>query len=138
MIEIYSKVQTDMLLHIITSPEREPFERVDYTDDSEFLQVAKHSRNVGQNAKPHEHIENVRTVSCTHEAWVVISGIMNVKLFDTDRTLLTEWLLRPGECLITLGGGHSLEVVENVVFYEFKNGPYLGQAKDKVFFEGLG
>lgn len=43
-------------------------------------------------------------------------------------------MLKPGDCSITLYGGHNyVSLEEHTLVYEYKTGPYLGQEKDKAF-----
>ena len=48
---------------------------------------------------------------------------------------VAEQLLRSGDILIFLAGGHDFTIIEeDTVVYEVKNGPYLGAEKDKTKF----
>ena len=131
---IKSKKYPKMTCHVIDIGKWVNKERIDYSDEKEFMQVAKHSRPVGRDAPPHQHIRNVRTIDITQEAWVIVQGKIKAKLYDIDGTLLYETIMEAGNCLITFYGGHGFEVLEDVTMFEFKNGPYLGVEKDKVFY----
>ena len=53
---------------------------------------------------------------------------------DLDDTILVEPILNPGDASFTLEGGHNYEILEdNTLVYEYKTGPYEGQALDKTF-----
>ena len=68
------------------------------------------------------------------ESWVVIRGSVKVYYFDTDMNLLETHILKAGDASFTLEGGHNYEILEDdTLVYEYKTGPYEGQAKDKVF-----
>ena len=72
----------------------------------------------------------------TQESWVVIKGRVKVYLFDINDSVMETPILEPGDCSITLRGGHTYESLEEgTIVYEYKTGPYLGQKKDKVFIE---
>ena len=122
------------ILHIVIKGGKEAVERTDYGDESQYMQTAKHCRAIGRDAPAHEHIENIREIRKTQESWVIMSGCIIAQLYDSARKLIAEIKLTAGDCLVSYGGGHGFTVVEDVVMYEFKNGPYLGRAKDKVFY----
>ena len=87
--------------------------------------------------KAHKHNVQIRKTSLTQEAWVVLKGKIKAKFYDLDDKLIFETILKDGDCISIFRGGHSLEVLEDkTIFYEFKNGPYNGVAKDKVFIDG--
>jgi hypothetical protein len=53
---------------------------------------------------------------------------------DTDGALLKEVVLYPGDASMTFQGGHNYLILQDdTVVYEYKTGPYQGQALDKVF-----
>ena len=57
--------------------------------------------------------------------------------YDLDDTLLVEPILYPGDASFTLEGGHNYEILEDdTLVYEYKTGPYEGQALDKTFLNG--
>jgi len=66
------------------------------------------------------------------ESWVVISGLIQVTLYDLDNTVLHTDILEPGDVSITLEGGHNYLFMQDSVVYEFKTGPYRGVAHDKI------
>lgn len=131
--KVRSKSEPEIVCHVVVTPEWGEKDRVDIGDENQFLQVAKQSRFVGNDADPHQHRINVRTIHATQEAWVVIRGKIQTSLYDIDDAFLDSIVLSAGDCLVTFYGGHGLKVLEDVVIYEFKSGQYLGQEKDKRF-----
>lgn len=135
MEKIYSKLEPGKLLHIINRF-NDIKERVDVVPDTEFIQCATLKMEKGKTFKPHKHIEKERhyTNKIAQESWVVIKGSVKCKLYDIDDTLLAEPILEAGDASFTLYGGHNYEILEeNTVVYEYKTGPYEGQALDKIF-----
>ena len=66
----------------------------------------------------------------------VISGLVKVFFYDLDDALLYTTKLKPGDASITLEGGHTYEILsDETLVYEYKTGPYQGQALDKVFLD---
>ena len=130
---IYSKIEPTQVLHIINRKRDIQEGRSDLVDTSEFIQCASLKQPQGKTFKPHRHIMFPRSeVYITQESWVVISGLVKVILYDLDNSILHTDVLEPGDCSITLQGGHNYVILQDSVVYEFKTGPYLGQQHDKT------
>ena len=114
MEKIYS--ESGELLHIYYSLQSaDQGVRVNISPEEEIIQVACLRLPKGKTFKAHQHIENIRKTTATQESWVVIKGMVK-------------------DCTVTLKGGHNYESLDDsTVVYEFKNGPYMGIEKDKVF-----
>lgn len=133
MRKIYSKVQPDVLCHIVNR-KNEIGARVDMCPENEYLQVAAFRLDDGKTFKAHKHIVNHRTSDMTQESWIIIQGKVKAILYDLDDTVLEEIVLEQGDCSITFRGGHNYLCMEdNSLVYEYKIGPYTGQDNDKVF-----
>ncbi len=133
MTEIISNID-GKLLHRFISKEDIKDGRFDISSSTEPLQLATLSLVNGQTFKPHYHIKNIRIITITQEAWVVIEGKIKVDYYDIDNKLVGFGLLGAGDCSITYRGGHNYTCLsKDALVYEFKTGPYLGQEKDKKF-----
>ena len=133
---IYSKVNPEILLHTIYRLSDFDSARHDFTAEDKFLQGAVIGMDKGKKYRSHMHIECVRTTNMTQEAWVVLRGSVAIKYFDTDGSFLTDDVIREGDCSITFGGGHSFEGGDDdTIVYEFKSGPYHGREADKIWLE---
>lgn len=133
---IYSKIDPTILLHIITRKRDVQTGRTDLVDTDQFIQCAALRQQKGTTYKPHRHLMQMRGASTyiPQESWVVISGMVQVTLYDLDNTVLHTDVLEPGDCSITLQGGHNyLFMADDSLVYEFKTGPYKGQESDKIF-----
>jgi len=132
---IYSHIEPTTILHIINRKGDIIAGRTDLVPPDEFIQCAVMNQPNGMTFKPHRHINQYRSESnyIPQESWVVISGLVKVILYDFDNTILHEDVLEPGDCSITLQGGHNYLFLQDSIVYEFKTGPYLGQRKDKIF-----
>lgn len=134
----FSKISPDLLLHTIHRKEDFPSKdgRVDLSPKHEYLQLSAVNISQGKKFRPHKHKECNKSTLITQESWVVIQGIIKVVLYDVDDEIIFEGSLSSGDCLITFRGGHTFESLEDeTLLYEFKNGPYFGQEKDKEFIE---
>lgn len=131
---IYSKVNPEIILHIINKLEHITKQRADIIPDNQYLQLSTLRLPKDKTFKPHKHIKLIRETDITQESWVVIKGKVKAILYDIDDTVIHEEILNPGDCSITLRGGHNyLSMEEDTIVYEYKTGPYFGQEKDKVF-----
>lgn len=141
---IYSIAQPSILLHIIHRASDITEVRKDVVSPEQFLQMAAMKLPAGKTFKPHKHhmrlfdapqlgdkrLANYRT----QESWVVIKGKVKCILYDINDEIIAESVLEPGDCSITLRGGHNYLVMEDdTLVYEYKTGPYEGQEKDKTF-----
>lgn len=140
MTEIFSKVNPEVLLHIIIRSEDFIKGRKDIASQNEFLQCALLNMDKGKTFQPHKHIwKHGPRMIIAQESWVCFNGKVKCILFDIDDTKLGEWILRAGDMSMTFEGGHTYEIMEdNTIVAEFKTGPYQGQQKDKEFIHAKG
>ena len=141
MDKIYSKVEPSKLLHIIHYTQEfhtiENGHRRDVVGEKEFIQLSALNMDKGHTFRPHQHIWKPGEEQCiAQESWVVIKGSVECNLMDTDGKTLDKPILTPGDCSVTLGGGHTYLILEDdTLVYEYKTGPYKGQKNDKVFLD---
>lgn len=133
MEKIYSKLQPDVLLHLIYRLD-DVKGRTNIAPPEEFLQLASIQMVKGQTFKAHKHIVVDKTTSIAQESWLVIKGSVKCIFYDLDDTILAEPIIYPGDCSMTFRGGHNYLIMEDdTIVYEYKTGPYLGQELDKEF-----
>lgn len=136
MEKIYSKVDPTVLLHTVNRRSNITKKRCDITPENEFLQVACFSLPEGKTFRPHKHIPLKRESTITQESWIVVKGKVKAQLYDLDDAIIAEPILEWGDCSITYRGGHNYVCLEeDSLVYEYKLGPYMGQAKDKTFLD---
>lgn len=132
--KIYSKKKPDLLLHIVNRCSDIIHQRKDLTPGNEYLQVACFKLDNGKTFRAHKHLTLHRHTKITQESWIVIKGKVKAILYDIDNTIIAEPILEAGDCSITFHGGHNYLCMEDdSIVYEYKTGPYMGQAQDKVF-----
>lgn len=130
---IYSLIEPTKVLHIIHRKRDAEQGRKDMVEPDQFIQVATIKHQAGKTFNPHRHIMYPRhEVYITQESWVVVSGLVEVTLYDLDNSVLHTDVLEPGDCSITLEAGHNYKFIQDGFVYEFKTGPYLGVNHDKV------
>ena len=89
----------------------------------------------GHTFAPHRHLWKEGEDLCiAQESWVVIKGSVKCIFYDLNNIILKEIILYPGDCSVTLSGGHTYLILEDdTLVYEYKTGPYKGQKLDKQF-----
>jgi cupin fold WbuC family metalloprotein len=135
MEKIYSKVETNKLLHVINRL-NEINGRTEVIPENNFIQCATLKMEKDKTFPPHKHITKERHYSeqIAQESWIVIKGSVRCIFYDIDDQIIATPILYPGDASFTLYGGHTYEILEeDTVVYEYKTGPYEGQSLDKVF-----
>jgi cupin fold WbuC family metalloprotein len=135
MEKIYSNVEEGKLLHIINRL-YEIEKRQEIIPEDNFIQCATLKMSKGTTFKPHKHITKERhyELQIAQESWIVIKGSVKCIFYDIDDTIISTPILKAGDASFTLYGGHTYEILEeDTIVYEYKTGPYEGQALDKTF-----
>lgn len=138
MTKIYSKLDPSKLLHMVVRKGDIKEGRENLCDESQFLQIATLRLPDQMTFKAHQHKWNDVEASkrIAQEAWIVISGQVYGLWYDTDGALLFTEYLNPGDCSISLEGGHNYQISDdNCLVYEVKTGPYISQEHDKTFLD---
>ena len=99
------------------------------TDTALPLQSLMRKHKKGHLVPMHSHKRISKTTEQLNEGLVVISGTLSVTISNNENKNVGVYAVSAGQCLLMLDGWHSVEVAEDAVFYEFKNGPYI---EDKV------
>jgi len=135
MEHIYSKVEPGKILHTIVRKEDLTPGRKEVVSEDNFIQCAILNMEEGKTFKPHRHIWKERTRNViAQESWIVVQGSVKCTFYDLDDTIIATPILYPGDASFTLEGGHTYQILEdNTLVYEYKTGPYEGQALDKTF-----
>ena len=135
MKKIYSKKQPKLLLHIVNRL-AEIKDRTNVVPDENFIQCATLKMEKGKTFLAHKHIKKDRHYKeqIAQESWIVVKGKVKCYFYDIDDTIVATPILEAGDASFTLYGGHTYEILEDdTIVYEYKTGPYEGQAHDKEF-----
>ena len=137
MIQYFSKIDSQKLLHVVVRKEDLTPGRVEVVPEDNFIQCSMLNLENNKTFKPHKHIWKERTRNViAQESWIVIQGSVKCILYDIDNTIIAEPILKPGDASFTLEGGHNYLILEdNTLVYEYKTGPYEGQSFDKTFID---
>lgn len=90
------------------------------------------AHHAGYHEQPHYHKPFSRTVTDLQQMFVVQRGVVGVKLYDDSGQLLREVVLSAGDAIVLIHGVHAIRVIEDMQCISVKQGPFLGDAFDKV------
>ncbi len=106
-----------------------------FSPDRDYQQVGTWNYDQGKQLLPHAHNEVARTVLWTQEVLYIRSGKIKATIFDTGGKEIAELVVKSGDVLVLLLGGHGYEILENgTQVLEIKNGPYVGADADRKRF----
>ena len=133
MRKIYSKVNSTVLLHIIVDQNFSEV-REEIIPEDNFLQLSTLLLTKNTKFDAHRHLDKEVTFTKFHaqEAWIVLSGSVEVTYFDLDDSEICKHIIKSGEITISLLGGHAYRILDDSRILEFKTGPYLGINLDKI------
>ena len=104
------------------------------TNYSQQLGIIKYPR--GGIIKAHFHNEVKRSVLYTQEVLFVRKGTLKVSLYDKNLNFLVNCILKAGDIIFLVTGGHGFDMLEDCELVEVKQGPYNGVDNDKTYFKG--
>jgi hypothetical protein len=90
------------------------------------------AHDAGYEEPAHYHRPYKREIEDLQQMFVVQRGIVGVKLYADDGHLLQEVILGTGDAIVLIHGVHAIRVIEDVQAISVKQGPFLGDALDKV------
>lgn len=93
------------------------------------------AHKAGYQEAPHYHQEFERPVNDLQQMFVVQRGVVGVQLFDDEGRMLKEVIMNPGDAIVLIHGAHAIRVIEDMQCISVKQGPFMGDAFDKVLIE---
>lgn len=104
-------------------------------DSPQQIGILYHKK--GKKIQPHTHRPVERTIRDTQETLIVRRGIVGVDIYTSDGYHVANRILYSNDIIVLLAGGHSLNVHQDSLIVEIKQGPYCG-AEDKQSLEVKG
>ncbi len=102
-----------------------------FTPEDWGLQVGLLSRPRGYAVRPHTHVrERPRGEAC--ELLIVLRGRIRVSLLDQDGRVLRTLELADGQGIV-MRCPHAVDILDDSVILEVKEGPYPGPERDKIW-----
>ena len=112
-------------------------EGIQFVSQNDYaLQLGAMKRPAGYEVVPHAHLPIRRESIGTQEVLFVKSGKIRVDFYNPERRFLESRELGSGDVILMVSGGHGIEVVEEAVIFEVKNGPFV-EGADKQRFEAV-
>jgi hypothetical protein len=100
-----------------------------FTPDDVPLQFGQASYKRGDRVRPHTHSPRPQPDRRVPEFVYVKAGAVALSLFGRDGRPAGSAVLRAGDCVLLIMGGHGLEILEDARLLEVKQGPYAGPAE---------
>lgn len=104
-----------------------------FTNSGLSQQVGYMNRPSGYVIEPHLHLRHQRTVQDTNEVLMILKGVVRVSFYTEKKQRFAQELVRQGDVLLLIKGGHGFEVIEKANIIEVKQGPYAGDADKERF-----
>ena len=89
--------------------------------------------SAGGEVKRHLHLPLERHLIGTSEVLVVQKGHCLADIYNDAKELVTTRELFSGDVLLMVGGGHGFRMLEDTVFLEIKQGPFLPVTEKEHF-----
>lgn len=104
-----------------------------FTPNSFSQQLGYMNRPKNYEITPHIHKQVKREVLYTNEVLFIKKGLIQVDFYDDEKVFLESRVLKTGDLILLIKGGHGFKFLEESELFEVKQGPYLGQ-DDKATF----
>ncbi len=109
-------------------------------DETEFVTGDDVKQQVGFVVYPeggiiprHIHVPMDRHLIGTSEVLVVRKGMLEADFYTDGKEFICTRLLRQGDVLLLISGGHGFRCLKDTVLLEVKQGPYLGPQEKQRF-----
>jgi mannose-6-phosphate isomerase-like protein (cupin superfamily) len=107
-----------------------------FTPNEFSQQMASMSYAAGKVIPAHIHNTVRREVFYTQEALFIRKGSVRVDFYSQQKQYRTSRILKAGDVILLISGGHGFEVLEDLNMVEVKQGPYAGDM-DKTRFTAV-
>jgi hypothetical protein len=87
----------------------------------------------GGEVQRHLHLPLERHLIGTSEVLIVRNGRCILDVYDDEKELVASREVGAGDVVLMVGGGHGFRMVEETVFLEVKQGPYLDLEEKERF-----
>lgn len=101
---------------------------------SQQLAFIKHPAN--HVIAAHMHSSTTRIIHMVQETLFMKRGRLRVDFYDDKQTYVGSRVIRAGDALLLVSGGHGFVALDEVEFFEVKQGPYVAM-DDKVRFPAI-
>jgi len=95
-----------------------------FTPDEATQQFGYIKHNKGHLIKPHLHKKRVSKILYTSEVILLFKGILRVDFYNDLKKYLFSKVLKKGDIIMLVHGGHGFKVLKDIEMIEVKQGPY--------------
>lgn len=99
-------------------------------------QLAYMQYGPGKTIAAHVHNPVPREVAYTRETLFIRKGALRMDLYTDNQDYIESYVLRTGDVVLLVNGGHGFETLEPTEMIEVKQGPYAG-VEDKMVFSAV-
>ena len=121
------------VLAIIISPNYEKKGIEFYTPDEYSQQVGYMNRDKNYVIEPHVHLRQSRNINYTNEVLIVKKGKVKVDFYTDLKEFIKSEIIKTGDLILLIKGGHGFEFLEESQIIEIKQGPYIGEIDKERF-----
>jgi len=107
-----------------------------FTPNNFSQQLASIHRPKGHQLQAHMHKPVPRNVKHTQETLFIKKGKVQINFYDENQAYLDHRILKTGDVVLLVSGGHDFTMLEDTDMIEVKQGPYAGE-DDKIRFAGV-
>jgi len=104
-----------------------------FTPGTFSQQLGYMNRPAGHVIDPHVHLPVKREVSLTKEVLFIRRGSLRVDFYSDAEVYLESRVLKTGDVILLIKGGHGFEMLEDTEMIEVKQGPYAGDQDKRRF-----
>ena len=97
-----------------------------FTKHTDSFQLGYIDYKTNHKIVPHYHPREKKIINTTSEALIIKKGSIQVNFFDVknQKKYFKSKILKKGDIILILRGGHGFNVIKNVEMIEIKQGPY--------------
>ncbi len=104
-----------------------------FSPASSSFQFGLLAHKAGFKEAAHFHKSEKRVIADLQQMFVVQKGVVDVELYSNDLKLIKVVRLKQGDAIVLIDGIHAINVIEDMQCLSVKQGPFLGDANDKIF-----
>lgn len=107
--------------------------------ENDLFQLGVHQRKKGEVFIPHLHVPPKKPfiIDKISEFLFLKKGKIKITLFSPAKRKIKSFIMKEGDYILMLAGGHGIKILEDVQIIEIKQGPYPGPEKAKEYFNPL-
>jgi hypothetical protein len=106
-----------------------------YSASNNSFQFGLLANTEGYIEEPHYHHPVQRTIKDLSQMFVVQKGVVAVDFYDSNGREFRSVTLERGDAIVLVNGAHRIRVLEDMQCISVKQGPFLGDEKDKVIID---